>query len=298
VLRAIKGFLKKAPVSRGIVEHLRREGRYPSGHYYSPIPSQRDVRAYLAARKPPLETPAGIDMNEQDQRRLLEEYSRFYEDAAFEKEQGPSRRYYYNNYWFGYSDAFFLYSYLRKNQPRRIIEVGSGFSSAVMLDTIDAVYSQKPEITFIEPYTLRLDGLLRDTDRDYAKVIDKKVQEVPVDAFTPLGSGDLLFVDSSHVVKCGSDVQLLLFDIMPHLKSGVTVHFHDVIYPFEYPDVWLREGRYWNESYFLRAFLSYNSEWRILSFVNYLHHKHGDMIQTTMPLCGENPGGSLYIQRR
>ncbi len=297
MLRAAKDFLKKAPVSRRFIENLRREGRYRSGDYYSPIPLKADVRAYLASRQPPSGELPGLDLHAEDQLRLLKDFSRFYPDSAFNGEQVDSRRYFYQNTWFGYSDAFFLYSILRKYQPKRIIEVGSGFSSAVTLDTVDAYYSQRPEITFIEPYTERLDGLLKAVDRERVKVIAKKVQEVPLETFSALESGDLLFIDSSHVVKCGSDVQMLMFEVLPLLKKGVIVHFHDVHYPFEYPGAWLEEGRYWNESYFLRAFLSYNSEWRVLFFVDYVRHMYGDLIETAMPLCAQQPGGSLYLQR-
>lgn len=106
-----------------------------------------------------------------------------------------------------------------------------------------------------------------------------------------------MFIDSSHVVKCGSDLQFLIFEVLPYLKPGVFVHFHDIAYPFEYPSEWLLEGRYWNENYFLRAFLSYNSEWSIHFFTTYVYFRFGDLIREKMPLCTKNPGGSLYIQR-
>jgi hypothetical protein len=78
---------------------------------------------------------------------------------------------------------------------------------------------------------------------------------------------------------------------------AVFVHFHDVFYPFDYPSEWLIEGRYWNENYFLRAFLSWNTEWHIRFFNTYVHCMFGDFIRETMPLCARNAGGSLYIQR-
>jgi predicted O-methyltransferase YrrM len=302
--RAIKKLLTKAPFFqnlekniRNLEENVRRQGAYPVGHYYSPIPSQEDVLAYLSTRKPPNKELIGINLNEQMQYDLLNEYAQFYNDLPFPEEQVSSSRYYYNNSWFSYSDAIFLYCFLRKYQPKRIIEVGSGFSSAVMLDTIDSVFSQKPEITFIEPYPDRLNSLLRESDRQQIKLIDRKIQEVPSDIFSTLQSGDLLFIDSSHVVKCGSDLQLLLFEILPHIQPGVIVHFHDVFYPFDYPAEWLTEGRYWNENYFLRAFLAYNCQWSILFFNTYAHYMFNDTIQEKMPLCIKNPGGSLYIQR-
>lgn len=282
---------------RILSEQVRREGAYPAGHYYSPIPSEEDVLVDINFRKSVSDDLTGIKLNKESQYELFNEYADFYEDLPFPEEQTPNCRYYYNNGWFSYSDAIFLYSFLKKQRPKRIIEVGSGFSSAVMLDTIDHCYSERPEITFIEPYPERLISLFKEGDQEEIRLIDKKVQEVSLDVFVTLESGDLLFIDSSHVVKCGSDLQRLMFEVLPRLRPGVFVHFHDVFYPFTYPSKWLIEGRYWNENYFLRAFLSYNSEWSIYFFNTYVHYSFGDLIKEKMPLCARNPGGSLYIRR-
>ena len=148
-----------------------------------------------------------------------------------------------------------------------------------MLDTIDGFSSQRPEVTFVEPYPNRLLRLLRDGDQQQVRLIDKKVQDVPLEVFLSLESGDLLFIDSSHVVKCGSDLHFIFFEILPRLKPGVFVHFHDVFFPFDYPSEWLIKGQYWNENYFLRAFLSYNTEWSIRLFNSYVHFEFGDFIR-------------------
>lgn len=295
--QTIKALITRVPFIKSLSEKVRKQGAFPAGHYYSPTPSEEDVLAYLKSRKKPNSDLPGIELNEMSQHELLNEYITFYEDLPFPREQTPGHRYYYENSWFSYSDAIFLYSFLRKNKPKRIIEIGSGFSSAVMLDTIDRFFSQRPEITFIEPYPDRLISLFRDGDIEQVRLIDKKIQEVPPDILLALGPGDFLFIDSSHVLKCGSDLQLLVFEILPRLQRGVFVHFHDVFYPFDYPSEWLTKGLYWNESYFLRAFLSYNSEWGIRFFNTYAHFMFGDLIKEKMPLCVKNPGGSLYIQR-
>jgi len=282
---------------RNLSEQVRKEGAFPAGHYYSPIPSEEDVLVDVKFRTPPNDELLGIKLNKDSQHELLNDYVHYYKDLPFPEEQTPGCRYYYRNEWFGYTDAIFLYSFLRKQMPKRIIEVGSGFSSAVMLDTIDNFYANKPEITFIEPHPDRLISLFKEGDREQVRLINKKVQDVKLDLFLALESGDLLFIDSSHVVKCGSDLQMLMFEVLPCLRPGVFVHFHDVFYPFIYPSKWLTEGRYWNENYFLRAFLSYNSEWSIYFFNTYVHFMFGDMICEKMPLCAKNPGGSLYIRR-
>ena len=294
-MKRIKALVKS--LSKQFSELLRVQGAFPAGHYYSPIPSNEDVLAYIKSRKSPKSELLGVNLNEKGQHALLSEYVHFYNDVPFTEQKTSARRYYYDNRWFSYSDAIFLYSFLRKFKPKRIIEVGSGFSSAVMLDTIDSCISQKPEITFIEPHPERLISLLREGDRERVRLIDRKIQEVSPDVFLALKSGDLLFIDSSHVVKCGSDLQFIMFEILPRLQKGVVVHFHDVFYPFDYPSEWLLEGRYWNENYFLRAFLSYNSEWSILFFNTYVHFMFGDLIKEKMPLCAKEQGGSLYIRR-
>jgi hypothetical protein len=295
--RLLKALFKRTPFLRGLDRQIQMQGAFPAGHYYSPIPSDEDVNSYLKSRKSQPEEISSIDLNEIAQRDLLNEFIGFYPDIPFSEQKLPASRYYYNNDYFCYSDAIFLYCFMKKYKPRRIIEVGSGFSSAAMLDTVDSCFSQRPEITFIEPYPDRLMSLIKPEDKQLVRLIDKKIQDISPDTLLTLQAGDFLFIDSSHVVKCGSDLQFLMFEILPRLQPGVFVHFHDVFYPFDYPSDWLLQGRYWNENYFLRAFLSYNSEWRIQFFNTYVHFKFGNVIREKMPLCAKNTGGSLYIQR-
>lgn len=167
-----------------------------------------------------------------------------------------------------------------------------------MLDTIAKHYTVKPQLTFIEPFPQRLRSVLRPGDLEYINIVEKKLQDVPMGLLYQLEAGDLLFVDSSHVVKCASDVQKLFFMILPVLPSGITVHFHDVFFPFEYPAEWLLEDRYWNENYFIRAFLPHNSQWSIHSFNSYTERAFKDVISEKMPLCLKGRGQSIYITRR
>jgi hypothetical protein len=152
-------------------------------------------------------------------------------------------------------------------------------------------------VTLIEPNCDRLLGLLKEDDREQVALVQDEVQNVPLSEFSSLGAGDLLFVDSSHVVKAGNDLYFLLFDVIPQLAEGVVVHFHDVFYPFDYRSEWLSMGRYWNEAYFLRAFMSYNCEWRIRFFNSYVGWRFGDYVAEHMPLCAKDTGGSIYIER-
>ena len=282
---------------KSLQEQVKKQGFVPAGHFYSAIPSEEEVLAYTNSRKPLNHELTGIKLNKENQFKLLNEYVQFYKDLPFPEKQKPDIRYYYENEWFCHSDAIFLFCFLRKHQPKKIIEVGSGFSSAVMLDTVDNFFPQRPEITFIEPNPDRLRSLLRGDDQEQVKIIDKKMQEVPLEIFLSLKAGDFLFIDSSHVMKLGSDVHRLMFEILPLVPPGVFVHFHDVPYPFDYPIEWFKTGRYWNEIYFLRAFLSYNCEWSIYFFNTYVHFLFGDLIKEKMPLCTKDIGCSLYIQR-
>jgi hypothetical protein len=277
---------------------MRKPETFPSGHYYSPVPNYADVLAYVDAIKPQPDELPGINLNLAGQSELLQEYTGYYKDIAFPEKPTPGHRYYHDNVWFSYSDAIFLYCFLRKHALKRIIEIGSGFSSAAMLDTIDDIFTQSPEITFIEPHPDRLYELLKEGDKERISLIEKKIQDVSLDILLKLEAGDLLLIDSSHVMKCNSDVHYIMFEILPRLQPGVFVHFHDVFYPFEYPSEWLLKGWFWNENYFLRAFLSYNTEWKIIFFNTYMHYICGELIRENMPLCAKNPGGSLYIQRQ
>jgi predicted O-methyltransferase YrrM len=268
------------------------------GHFYSPIPSIDEVRvreAELFAAPPP--SLPGIDLRGDQQIALIKELARFYDELPFPRTQSPESRYWFENWAYSYADAIFLYSMLRHLRPRHVIEVGSGFSSAAMLDTADR-WLPETSFTFIDPDTSTLDALLRPADRERVTIIRAKLQDVPLTTFDTLVANDILFIDSTHVSKTGSDVNRILFDILPRLASGVHVHFHDVFYPFEYPKEWVYEGRAWNEDYILRAFLEYNDAFDIVLFGTWLARFHRELLAGMMPLTLENPGGSLWLTRR
>jgi predicted O-methyltransferase YrrM len=183
---------------------------------------------------------------------------------------------------------------IRHFKPRRIIEVGSGYSSAAILDTCDAFMSDPVDITFVEPYPETLHRCLRADDPARCRIVAEKVQDVPLDLFDSLDEHDILFIDSSHVAKFGSDLNHLLFRIIPRLRKGVVVHFHDIFRNFDYPLEWLREGRAWNEAYLVRAFLASNRDWRVLFFNDWMAHRHWTELERRMPLCTVQPEGSPF----
>jgi hypothetical protein len=292
----IRAMLDRVPYIGSLRSQLRAAGMFPAGHYHSPIPTLHDIRARLQARAAG-DGFAGIDLRPERQAELLREFSAFYGSLPFPEERTPGVRYYFNQTVFCYADAIFLYSFLRRFQPRRIVEIGSGLSSAVMLDTIDRFFDRPPAVTLIDPAADRLNHVLWPEDWDRVTFHQQPVQQLPLEHFLSLEAGDLLFIDSSHVLKCGSDLQFLMFDVLPRLPVGVFVHFHDVFDGFEYPAQWLLNGMYWNEDYLLRAFLTHNRAWEIVLFGEHMVVRHSDWIAEHMPLCLKNPGGSLYIRR-
>lgn len=259
------------------------------GHFYSPITTDSKFR-HMRKR----DTIPGIDLNYKTQLELLKKFEKHYILQPFHSDKGMDNRYYFDNDQFSYSDALSLFCMLLEKRPKRIIEVGSGYSSALMLDVNNKFLEDSMQLTFIEPYPKRLNSLLRKTDTP--KIIVKKVQDVALSTFSELNSGDVLFIDSSHVSKSGSDVNWLFHEVIPCLKPGVIVHVHDILYPFEYSDDWINQGRSWNEIYMLRCLLSDSPRYKIIFWANYLHTLHRKEIVSRMPISAKNTGGSIWFE--
>ena len=218
-------------------------------------------------------------------------------EILFPEQRTDDFRYYFENTQYGYNDAIMLHGILRLLRPKRLIEVGSGFSSALVMDTNDRYLDGSLSCTFIEPYTERLDAILRDSDRQRYKILQSKVQDVDPAVFASLAASDVLFIDSSHVVKYGSDLEYLLRVVLPLLAPGVFIHFHDIFYPFEYPEPWIRGGHFWNECYMLRAFMANNVSYRIELFTDYIAHFYRDNLGAVSPLCLKNTGANLWLSK-
>lgn len=208
-----------------------------------------------------------IDFNIDRQCELLDAFKDFM-DLGWDKYAKDDLRYYYDNSYFTLGCAKILYYMIRFLKPKRIIEVGSGFSTAVMLDTNEQCFNNDIDIISIEPYPDRLRKLLHKTDA--INIYEKRLEDMPLDFFQCLGENDILFIDSSHVSKFNSDVNFIFFNVLPKLKSGVYIHFHDIFYPFIYPKEWIYEGRVYNEMYMLRAFLMNNEKYSIQLFPDML----------------------------
>jgi predicted O-methyltransferase YrrM len=267
----------------------------PPGHFYSIVPGEDDVRRAKARGSNAPPTLPGIRLAPGD---LVDG---FRERAALVRDWdgGADRagRYHLDNQAFDVADALMLRATLLLNRPARVVEVGSGWSSACTLDTIDEL-GLDTQVTFIEPYPQNLEARLRPGDRERVDIRVAEVQTVPTEVFAALEAGDILFIDSSHVFKPGSDVDDYFSRVLPALQSGVHVHIHDIFWPFEVPGTWLDEGRAWNEGHALRNFLYANDAWDITAFNDYFHRFHRDVITEALPLMLEHPGGSIWLKRR
>jgi predicted O-methyltransferase YrrM len=301
MIRVIKKFLLSTSLVKRYDQILYNAGFKP-GHYYSPIPNLEDVKnnadTIFSVRN-----VEEINLNEENQFKLLEEFRVYYADYPYRNAKGITKKYRYKKEgaYYRFSDAVFLYSIMRKFHPKKIIEVGSGHSSAIMLDVNEHFLDSRTTFTFIEPSPEdRLLGVMKEEDKEAHVVVKSEVQSVPLDVFQQLSANDILFIDSTHVSKVGSDLNYLMFEVLPVLKSGVLIHFHDIFYPFELPKHWVLENHwYWNENYLLRAFLMNNSKYEIIAFNTFLQKNQPDWFQKEMPECmlGKDDTGSIWLRK-
>jgi len=268
------------------------------GHFYSPIANPAHLHHYVRSLSKAGPELPGISLDRDAMIATWERLLPLLTTSPFADAQTPGLRYAYDNQAYGFGDAVVLQAMLRDRAPQRLIEIGSGYSSACTVDTVDTFLGGGCELTFIEPYPDRLRAILGER-AEGVRIIDSAVQRVPLRVFGELGAGDVLFIDSTHVLRTGSDVCYQLFDVLPRLASGVGVHFHDIFWPFEYPNNWiLDDNRSWNEIYGLRAFLTDNDRWEILFFNDYFAKFERARVQSDFPRFSANPGASLWIQRR
>jgi len=284
--------------------HLRSvyETWVPPGHFYSPYPDLADYGRRVAALRDPARELPGIDLREDEQLVLVARLSPLLDpsgpagdDLHEHEDRRGDRRYWLDNPAYAHGDGAVLYAMLRHLRPGRIVEVGSGYSSALILDVVER-HLPGTEVTFVEPYPALVEGLLRADDERRVTIHRQPVQDVDPRVFAGLGPGDVLFVDSTHVVKAGSDVNHLFFEVLPRLARGAWVHLHDIFFPFEYPEAWVREGRAWHEAHLLRAFLSYNDAFAIRWFQDMLWARHRAALEG-LPWVARNPGANLWLER-
>lgn len=267
------------------------------GHYYSPLETISFIEENKDKINNSSEAIHNINFNESAQLELLNQLEKFSKSIPFDNNNSDCL-YYPDNNQFTRTDASILFSMIMHIKPKRIIEVGSGFSTALMVDTNKIYLNNSIDIQCIEPYPERLHSLLKDENTTNIQLQDTFVQNIDIDFFKQLDSNDILFIDSSHVSKLLSDLNYLIFQVIPVLRKNVVIHFHDIFYPFEYPLAWYREGRFYNEAYILRAFLQNNNDYQIILWLNYLTHKHAQRVNEILPLIkNDNSSGSIWIKK-
>ncbi len=276
---------------------------YPNGHFYSPVIDPAEIRESEAALWPEqIQDLAGVTFDEALHLEILRHWFPTHlpqYDYPEEPPQTPNadQQFYTQNTQYSWLDARAYFVFLCELLPRKVIEVGSGFSSLLAADVNLRFMQSNCEISCIEPFPR---SFLRAGVPGLTSLIEAKVQKIPVDYFEQLQPGDFLFIDSSHVSKTGSDVNYLYFEVLPRLQTGVFIHIHDIFLPLEYPREWiLEENRSWNEQYLLRALLSYSNAFEIVFGCCYAHARFPDEVAGALNLPGRRSfgGSSLWLRK-
>lgn len=263
-------------------------------HYYEPLFDERNLNKPLSDDR---QLP-GIDWNIKEQLSILDSFNYNEEFGNIPDDNTGDISFHFNNDMFGSGDAEYWHNLIRLKKPKTIIEIGSGNSTKMAQLAIGQNKKEKDkyecEHICIEPYEMPWLEKLGIT------VIREKVESVNKDIFKKLGPGDILFIDSSHMIRPQGDVLFEYLELLPTINSGVIVHVHDIFSPKDYLREWIiDEVRFWNEQYLLEAFLTCNSGWKIIGALNYLHHNHYDKLKMKCPkLTPEMEPGSFYIMKK
>jgi hypothetical protein len=268
-------------------------------HFYEPIPDVSQLKDTLWDRPADL---AGIEMNDDGQLALLEQVCARYKseyDGFPDQPTSTPYEYHFNQPMFRSVDAEVLYCIIRHFKPGRIVEIGSGFSTLVAAAACrkNREEGRATELTCVEPYP---NEVLQRGVPGLGKLLVTKLEEVDAILFTSLTANDILFIDSSHVLRIGNDVYYEYLHILPRVAPGVFVHVHDIFLPFEYPRAWVMdEYRFWTEQYLLQAFLMYNSAFKVVWGGSYMQHKHRDKLRSAFRSYDPDTvwPGSFWMQR-
>lgn len=271
-----------------------RIGIYPIlDHYYEPLFNPKHANSIRISRNLP-----GIDLNDEGQISVLKQFSYNAELLSLPIEKKEELKFYYHNTNFGSGDAEYFYNIIRTFKPKKILEIGCGFSTLLaeeaLLKNLNQGYNC--EHICVEPYEMPW------LEKLHVKVIRAKVEQLDRHIFESLESNDILFIDSSHMIRRNGDVVFEYLEIFPLLRTGVLVHIHDIFTPFDYPFEWLSEKvLFWNEQYLLEAFLSLNSGYEVIGALNYLKHKYFDELTDKCPILKNEPSrepGSFWLKKK
>ena len=283
-------------------ETMERHGLHTKlVHYYSPIPDTRTLGDELWTNRSAM---PGIDMRVSAQLSLLQEFETSFRseyEGLARRAPGAPHHFDHENTFFNVIDAEVLWCMIRKFRPKRIIEIGSGNSTYLAAEALarNGDGTSKPgELISIEPYP---NDVLRRGFPGLTQLIQRPVQEIPISLFESLEPNDILFIDSSHVVRIGSDVVYEFLEILPRVGRGVLVHVHDIFFPEEYPREWVFERHdFWNEQYLLQAFLSFNESFEILWAGHYLTVQYPELMRrafASWPRQGSFCPASFWMRR-
>lgn len=253
-------------------------------HFYLPVPDDTDHLDPFWSSQSEM---VGIDINEPMAIEVMERICPIYNEE-FRKRfpiDGPLNPpgFYLINGGYMAVDAHVLYAFIRHFKPKRVVEIGNGNSTLLAIAALDRngeETGKRGQLTSIDPYPW---PLFKDGYRGLDDLIVKRVQDVPTQYFEELEAGDILFIDSSHVIRSGNDVHYEFLEILPRLKSGVLVHVHDISLPRPYPKVYFENHLYWTEQYLLQAFLAFNSRFEVVWPGNYMMINHPERMLAVFP---------------
>ncbi|GCA91812.1 class I SAM-dependent methyltransferase [Microcystis aeruginosa] len=290
----------KFALARKIFNPLLRNIGYTliTDHFYQPIPNRQEIMTYSGKERPLSSIEWHLDKQTELVKYLLEKYA-----LEFNNKEIFSA--------FGYSeessglisgDAEFLYAMVREKKPDRVIEIGSGGSTKIIAAALKINFienSQKSQLISIEPYPQDFLKDFANVSKDFVEfsLLTQKVESIELSVFESLQTNDILFVDSSHVFKSGSDVEFEFLQVYPRLQTGVLVHIHDIFFPYDYPTDWnLKESRYWNEQYFLETFLQFNKKFKILASLSMVsYYKNSVFLDNINAYNEERLPGSFWM---
>ena len=270
-------------------------------HFYSPLPDlgrldQPEERTRIWPEEP--HSMPGIDWRADDQLRLCTEVFARQEPFAFPRESSADTpEYAHDSRRYPPVDAFVLQAFLRHLRPARVVEVGAGYSSLVTARVNREYFGEQIHFAAIDPYPLEF---LERGVPGLTELRAEQVQDTPFEVFEQLGENDVLFIDTSHVVKTGGDVPWIYNQILPRLRSGVVVHLHDTFLPWDYPEEWVFAGKGWNEQYLMQAFLAMNPAFEVMLGTHWMMRRHWDLLCRAFPDIVDSDrrdSSSLWIRR-
>lgn len=277
---------------------LKRVGVFPIiNHYYEPLFDDRLLGKVLTDQR----YLPGVDLRVDHQLQLCTKMNYGNDFLDFLSEQkflsdSNSKRFSIQNGSFESGDADFLFSFIRHHKPSKVIEIGCGVSTLLIQGALTLNQKETGQIAehvciepYHQPWLERFNGI---------KLVREKVEDVPMSTFSGLSSNDLLFIDSSHIIRPQGDVLFQFLEILPTLAKGVFIHVHDVFTPYDYLDSWVKKNvKLWNEQYALEALLSGGVRYSVIAALHYLSRNHSDALASVCPtLSRESCPGSFYIQ--